>query len=118
MLPTCLDRLGTHRRFLRSPVPFASASSCHILHTSRGEIDLGFRRFLGLLDETVQQDHVTLADAENRSRNSIAVERASHFPQPLFERRAMRTPDRPTKLDLLNILADRVPIGSGNPRIH
>jgi hypothetical protein len=54
----------------------------------------------------VQQDHLAGQDAEDHSRNAAAGKIAANFPKTPLERAAVRHPDRPAELDLLDVVAD------------
>lgn len=54
-----------------------------------------------------------MAHAENHPRDPVAAQVAADFPQPFAERCTVGTTQRPAKLDLLDILADRVPVSIG-----
>jgi hypothetical protein len=54
----------------------------------------------------VQQDHLAGQDAEDHSRNAAAGKIAAYFPKTPLERAAVRHPDRPAELDLLDVVAD------------
>src|ERR1700730_16435257 len=114
MPPACPDWQGTRQRFLGSRYLSVSWSpSRHLSFAFQGKVDVRLRRLLRLLDEAVQQDHAPVTHAENHPRDPIAVKHGAHLPQTLAERRAMRSSERPAEFDLLNILADRVPVGGG-----
>ena len=79
-------RQGTRRRFLRSRRLCASCSHhVDLLHAFQGKVDIRLRRLLRLLDEAVQQDHVTRRPCKKspaRCRLLSSVLRTSHKPAP------------------------------------
>src|ERR1700736_3008501 len=111
MPPACPDWRGSRQRSLGSRCLSVSWPSRHLSFAFQGKVNVRLRRLLRLLDEAVQQDHGAAAHAENHPRDPVAVERGAHLPQALAEGCAMRSPNRPSEFDLLNILADRVAVG-------
>lgn len=61
----------------------------------------------------MQQDHAAISHAENHPRDPVAAKVAADFPQPFVQRRTVGAAQRPAELDLLDILADRVPVSIG-----
>src|SRR5947208_14688783 len=54
----------------------------------------------------MQQHHLAVLLAEQHPRDTALRERAAHFPQSPAQWPAQRHADRPSKLDVLNVLAD------------
>src|SRR3972149_10689662 len=67
---------------------------------------------LRLLDETVQQHHLPVRYGKQRARDAIAKRRA-HFPDRPPQMVNARFSDRPLKLHVSDVFADRFPVGLG-----
>jgi hypothetical protein len=89
----------------------------HLSFALQGKLNVLLRSLRRLLDESVLEDHLAIAHAEDYPRNPITAEIAPHFPQAMAKRSTIRPSDRPTELNLPNVLAHRATVVGGNSGI-
>jgi hypothetical protein len=68
---------------------------CPLLFPFERQVDVMLRRFLGLLDKAVKQNHVLLLYAENNPGNSAMQQTTPDFSQFAPERANQRHANRP-----------------------
>src|SRR5947209_6313639 len=87
-----------------------SSSCAFSFLPSKGQVDLSLRRLLGLFDEAMQQHHAFVFHAEENAGDAATPQAAADFPQLAANRANEGHADRPRELNLLNVLADDLPV--------
>jgi len=77
-----------------------------LLLAAAGGVQIGWRRFLRLLHEGVEQDHAPFGDAKNHAGDAAVREVAAHLPKPAAQWPAQRHAHRPAKFDDSNVEPD------------
>lgn len=78
---------------------------------SSGDLQIVTGCLLGLLDESVQQDHPAFViDVEKHSGDSVLRQIGSDFIDPLTERPADRHSDGPPEFNDFDVYSDALPV--------
>ena len=82
----------------------------HFLHAFESQPHIFGRRLPRLFDEAVKQQHASTDNAKDYPAYPSVCQIAAHFPKPVSKAAAIRHPDGPAKLHLLDIAAGNLAI--------